>query len=1123
MKDGTFIQMSSRTMALKPILWTLSLTLSASLTAATSFNLSSEITRFVPTCARECFRSHLSANYDINTCGSAPSLQCLCANVGFSGLTIGEGALQCIVAEKSIGFCRDSDAPQTVIEAAYLMCSNQPGAIQPTHTAIIATLILPTSGGIILVPPRTTTTSTISTSTSHLTTSIPTTLISATGTPSIPNTFTTLTTSTTFQASITSSNITPPPVPPSSTATPSASVTAVPGAEGASSGASKSLGTAQVAGLAVGIAAAVGIAILAICFACRRRRKDYPDEKTGFFPVREKDSWEFHPQDGPANIFHISPPVHHAQSPSPPPPRPPPAARTRTSRRMSWWPGAIGLAVSRPESTLALRPSPQQQNRPTSRLLPAKPSLLSPKPVLSLKIPEIDLTPSSLPRPQGHSASAPTNSQIFKTAKLTAPPKSHYNARESTMTEFEEDDAITSARSARSNNIWRPPSATVGNSNVPKSATYYVADKNGNWVLGDPKSATHMAQIAELDASGASQGGGAKAKPSYAESAMLAATATTAGMGHGAGSPVAPSAARMMPPPPVLLPPAEIVQTDALAAPPTAHQSRPSSVYFPANTRPNTVIQNSAPPPSARAPHPVPSMSFSHPEPPRRRSNSLGRRSSSKSKSAGSGTAPLPAASVSTGAGNAPQRSDSHDSHASATTIASSVASVEAEPVIEQSSLSPVFESPTSKGSPGVGHSPVSYPVIPGRVSSKPRYDNLRHLAPPTRPFAAFPAGQPSPTLGMMQQQQQQLQQLQSQQPRNGPDMASYDVSRKPVGTRPRPTGPAADPSRIATGSPSLRLVTPSPPPSSSENRNKDQGLQQEPHWKPAQTQRPPQMRPLYPPPLNPKRPKLERNDDVHPQPQAATVQQAPLTLEPQSATVHKALWGNLPPPTQQQQQQQPALYSGLPSQQPQQTQRQQQKQQQQLNQSSFQQRQRRRSQQNRQSIQQPLPPKSPPPKQPLPERPSSASPSPHHIASQAIRPISTTAPAPAPPASSTIQPIPPGPPRHPSSTASPSIATPSTASSLLSKRLGSERAAALVLPNAGLRHSPNWRPYRPGGAGDGTDLLLSPDAALFPTPPGLSSRNGGVGRGGHLPATPTWHPRLTPTRRGDDLFLNVQ
>lgn len=123
MKDGTFTQMSSRIMALKPFLWTLLLILWASVATATTFNLSSEITRFVPLCARECFRSHLVANYDLTTCGSAPSLQCLCANAGFSGLTIGEGAIQCLVAERRIGFCRESDAPRKIYMPSFLALS----------------------------------------------------------------------------------------------------------------------------------------------------------------------------------------------------------------------------------------------------------------------------------------------------------------------------------------------------------------------------------------------------------------------------------------------------------------------------------------------------------------------------------------------------------------------------------------------------------------------------------------------------------------------------------------------------------------------------------------------------------------------------------------------------------------------------------------------------------------------------------------------------------------------------------------------------------------------------------------------------------------------------------------
>ncbi|KAI1133409.1 hypothetical protein F5Y10DRAFT_87593 [Nemania abortiva] len=74
-----------------------------------------------------------------------------------------------------------------------------------------------------------------------------------------------------------------------------------------------------------------------------------------------------------------------------------------------------------------------------------------------------------------------------------------------------------------------------------------------------------------------------------------------------------------------------------------------------------------------------------------------------------------------------------------------------------------------------------------------------------------------------------------------------------------------------------------------------------------------------------------------------------------------------------------------------------------------------------------------------------------------------------------------------------------STTSSLLAKRLGSDRAAAFALDPNGER-AQQWR-----RRGDG---LLSPDMA--------SPR-------GTLPQTPIWQPKLTPTRRGGDLYLNVQ
>lgn len=95
----------------------------------------------------------------------------------------------------------------------------------------------------------------------------------------------------------------------------------------------------------------------------------------------------------------------------------------------------------------------------------------------------------------------------------------------------------------------------------------------------------------------------------------------------------------------------------------------------------------------------------------------------------------------------------------------------------------------------------------------------------------------------------------------------------------------------------------------------------------------------------------------------------------------------------------------------------------------------------------------------------------------------------------------------HISSFISPTSAatTSSATSSLLAKRVGNERAAALSLKNDA-QNPGAWK--RDGRAGDG---LLSPDMA------GVSSPRT------RLPATPTWQPRLTPTRRGDDLYLNVQ
>jgi hypothetical protein len=75
-----------------------------------ALTLTSDLTKFVPNCAQACFISFLDSNFDIATCGTAPTLDCLCSHNTTTGYTVGEGAVQCIISEDNIGFCKGNDA-----------------------------------------------------------------------------------------------------------------------------------------------------------------------------------------------------------------------------------------------------------------------------------------------------------------------------------------------------------------------------------------------------------------------------------------------------------------------------------------------------------------------------------------------------------------------------------------------------------------------------------------------------------------------------------------------------------------------------------------------------------------------------------------------------------------------------------------------------------------------------------------------------------------------------------------------------------------------------------------------------------------------------------------------------
>lgn len=93
-------------MAYKPLLYLILWTTTSTLATAATLNLSSDITSFIPSCALDCFESFVDANFSPDLCGTSPSLQCLCAQDGSQGFTMGEGAVQCIVAENSRGACQ---------------------------------------------------------------------------------------------------------------------------------------------------------------------------------------------------------------------------------------------------------------------------------------------------------------------------------------------------------------------------------------------------------------------------------------------------------------------------------------------------------------------------------------------------------------------------------------------------------------------------------------------------------------------------------------------------------------------------------------------------------------------------------------------------------------------------------------------------------------------------------------------------------------------------------------------------------------------------------------------------------------------------------------------------------
>lgn len=379
---------------------------------------------------------------------------------------------------------------ESVVGSAYRMCDDQPNAVQPTHATIEATMLVDKSSRLIVPTPSPTLSTTISRSKSGPTA----------GDSRI-----------TVSASFSQ---------PSSQPTETESAPSPGDAEGADSdddepGPSDGLSTAEIGGLAGGLAAALALAIIAICFARRRRKKHFPDLETSFFMKSERIKAMSRRFTSIPTGQNISSPLHG--SPTAPPKEFPmgeygaqgnrrrtfifPKGAQRTVPPVRKVPSGTatpvaGLAITAASAvpTAASHSDSSTQNKQQ-------------RPVLSLAIPKNTVTSSpsqQKPGPKPHErppkllVTAPTfereTARNNRKAKGASERSSNSTIRavgegDSPLTEFEEDERDSPVQ------VWRPPSLD------PQSATtLYVADKSGNWVLADDRQKRRLSP-AELEGS----------------------------------------------------------------------------------------------------------------------------------------------------------------------------------------------------------------------------------------------------------------------------------------------------------------------------------------------------------------------------------------------------------------------------------------------------------------------------------------------------------------------------------------------------------------------------------------------------------------------------------------------